>query len=107
MTDPKRSPIAALLPKWKEWSDNLERDARTIAISRSLNTPDCECEDWRENELGCQAVRLRQCMRELEAAIAAQVEVFERTLPDYQWPRYGHSATQATELCIQLLKGEP
>lgn len=72
MTDPTRSPIAALAKKWRDELDAVKADS-------SAAPP---LESWVE------------MVEELEAAIAAQVEVFERN----------EGVTCRAE-CIELLKG--
>jgi len=97
MTD--RSPIAALAKKWrdmaaecrKEYADLTQMSNVPAFMFRKLMLAEAEYND--------QAA-------ELEAAIAAQVEVLNVTKPTAM-NNASANHRKAIDRCVQLLKGEP
>ena len=96
MADAVKQPIAALLDRWAGYAEKLEVRARSITLEDGA--------DWRDNELGAQAIRIRQCMRELSAAVSAQCGA---------WLHREHSTTMrpptphdVMDRCIRDLRGD-
>src|SRR6187549_724985 len=104
MTDPTRSPIAALAKKWEKRIAEVEA---LIKRHESVLWPHRDCvTPMRAAALEQERLALGKCVRELEAAIDAQVEVFDRRLPATQ-DCESSRICDAVLGCCSDLKGEP